>query len=126
LSKNYVKQGFGPAFFISEEAVATADDLRRIALSLEGTTEAPHFDRAAFKVKRIYVTLAADGRSANLNFTPDEQEFKTMLAPEVFQAIDNGWGRQGWTTITLPAASEDELRAALTMAYAHATGPAKR
>ena len=106
--------------------MATADDLRRIALSLEGTTEAPHFDRAAFKVKRIYVTLAADGRSANLNFTPDEQEFKTMLAPEVFQAIDNGWGRQGWTTITLAAASEDELRAALELAYAHATGPAKR
>ena len=106
--------------------MATADDLRRIALSLAGTTEAPHFDRAAFKVKRIYVTLAVDGRNANLNFTPDEQEFKTMLAPEVFQAIDNGWGRQGWTTITLAAASEDELRAALTMAYAHATGPAKR
>ena len=106
--------------------MATADDLRRIALSLEGTTEAPHFDRAAFKVKRIYVTLAADGRSANLNFTPDEQEFKTMLAPDVFQAIDNGWGRQGWTTITLAAASEDELRAALELAYAHATGPAKR
>ena len=106
--------------------MATADDLRRIALSLAGTTEAPHFDRAAFKVKRIYVTLAADGRSANLNFTPDEQEFKTMLAPEVFQAIDNGWGRQGWTTITLATASEDELRAALELAYAHAAGPAKR
>jgi len=119
------KQGFGPAFFISEDGVATADDLRRIALSLEGTTEAPHVDRAAFKVKRIYVTLAADGRSANLKFTPDEQEFKTMLAPDVFQALDNGWGRQGWTTITLSAASQEELQAALTMAYAHATGPAK-
>jgi hypothetical protein len=39
--------------------MASAKDLRRIALSLEGTGEAPHFDRAAFKVKRIYVTLAA-------------------------------------------------------------------
>ncbi len=106
--------------------MATGSDLRRIALSLEGTTEAPHFDRAAFKVKRIYVTLAADGRTANLKFTPDEQEFKTMMAPEVFAAIDNGWGRQGWTTITLAQASQDELRAALEMAYAHATGPAKK
>jgi len=105
--------------------MATASDLRRIALSLEGTTEAPHMDRAAFKVKRIYVTLAADGRSANLKFTTDEQEFKTMMAPEVFAAIDNGWGRQGWTTITLAAASEAELRTALELAYAHATGPAK-
>jgi hypothetical protein len=40
--------------------MATARDLRRIALSLEGTTEAPHFDRTAFKVSRIYATLAAD------------------------------------------------------------------
>jgi len=53
--------------------MATARDLRRIALSLEGTTEAPHFDRTAFKVRRIYATLAADGRTANLMFTPDEQ-----------------------------------------------------
>ena len=106
--------------------MATADDLRRLALALEGTTEAPHFDRAAFKVKRIYVTLAADGRTANLKLTPDEQEFKTMMAPEVFQAIDNGWGRQGWTTINLSAATEDELQAALAMAYAHATGPARK
>ena len=106
--------------------MATADDLRRLALSLEGTTEATHFDRAAFKVKRIYVTLAADGRTANLKLTPDEQEFKTMMAPEVFQPVNNAWGRQGWTTITLAAATEDELQAALVMAYAHATGPARK
>ena len=36
----------------------TAADFRRIALSLDGTSEAPHFDRQAFKV-RIYATLAA-------------------------------------------------------------------
>ena len=106
--------------------MATADDLRRIALSLEGTTEAPHFDRAAFRVKRNYVTLAADGRTANLKLTPDEQEFKVMMAPELFQAIDNGWGRQGWTTLTLAPASEEDLRAALEMAHAHAVGPARR
>ena len=106
--------------------MATGADLRRMALALAGTTEAPHVDRAAFRVKRIYVTLAADGHTANLKFTPDEQEFKTMMAPEVFQAIDNGFGRQGWTTITLAAATEDELQAALEMAYAHATGPARR
>jgi hypothetical protein len=55
--------------------MATAKDLRRIALSLTGTMEAPHFDRTAFRVARIYATLAADGRTANLMFAPDEQEF---------------------------------------------------
>lgn len=106
--------------------MATAADLRRIALSLSGTVEAPHVDRAAFKVKRIYATLAADGRTANLKFTPDEQEFKAMMAPEVFAPLDNAWGRQGWTTIHLAQASEHDLRAALEMAWAHATGPARR
>lgn len=104
--------------------MATARDVRRVALSLEGTSEAPHFDRAAFRVKRIYATLAADGKSANLKPTPDEQEFKCMLAPEVFAPVPNAWGRQGWTTLTLAKASTADLRAALEMAWAHAL-PAK-
>jgi hypothetical protein len=100
--------------------MATAKDLRRLALALEGTTEAPHFDRAAFKVARIYATLAADGRSANLKFTPDEQEFKCMLAPEAFAPVPNAWGRQGWTTANLSRLSPAELEDALKTAWAHA------
>jgi hypothetical protein len=101
--------------------MATATDLRRIALALEGTTEAPHFDRAAFKVARIYVTLAADGRTANFKFTPDEQEFKCMMLPQAFTLIANAWGRQGWTTATLSKLSVADLEAALETAWHHAT-----
>lgn len=100
--------------------MATAKDLRRIALSLEGTSEAPHFDRAAFKVARIYATLTADGRTANLKLTPDEQEFKCLLAPKAFAPVPNAWGKQGWTTVTLSALKATELRAALEMAWQHA------
>jgi hypothetical protein len=99
--------------------VATAADLRRIALSLPGTTEAPHFDRTAFKVRRIYATVAADGRTANLLFSPDEQEFKCQLAPGLFSQVPNAWGKQGWTTMILDAADEADMRAALEMAHAH-------
>jgi hypothetical protein len=100
--------------------VATARDLRRLALSLEGTTEAPHFDRAAFRVARIYVTLAADGKTANFKLTPDEQEFKCMMAPEAFAPVPGGWGQQGWTTATLAKLSRAELKSALEMAWSHA------
>ena len=100
--------------------MATGKDLRRIALSLQGTTEAPHFDRAAFKVARIYVTLAADGRTANFKFTPDEQEFKCMLAPEAFSPVPNAWGKQGWTTADLSKLGAAELKATLETAWAHA------
>lgn len=100
--------------------MATADDLRRLALALEGTTEAPHFDRAAFKVTRIYATLAADCLGANLKFTTDEQALKCLTAPEAFAPVPNAWGRQGWTTVTLSNLTAAELNAALETAWRHA------
>ncbi len=106
--------------------MATGKDLRRIALSLEGTTEAPHFDRAAFKVARIYVTMPADGLTANLKLAADEQQLKCLTAPEAFAPVPGGWGRMGWTTATLGKLSADELASALTTAWAHAVGKAKR
>lgn len=106
--------------------MATSRDLRRIALSLGGTTEAPHFDRTAFKVSRIYATLAADGLTANFKFTPDEQEFKCLTAPDAFAPISNAWGRQGWTTATLDALSLAELTNALETTWQHAARKNKR
>jgi hypothetical protein len=100
--------------------MATGNDLRRLALALEGTIEAPHFDRAAFKVARIYVTLAADGKTANFKFAPDEQEFKCMMAPEAFAPLPNAWGKQGWTTATLAKMKAAELKVTLELAYRHA------
>lgn len=106
--------------------MADSGSFTRIALALPGATSGPHFDRTAFKVKRTFATLASDGLSANLKFMPDEQEFKCQLAPEIFRAIDNGWGRQGWTTMSLSAASDADIEAALTMAHTHAVGPTKK
>lgn len=99
--------------------MANPDDLRRIALSLPGTIEAPHVDRVAFKVNRIYATMLVESGTANLKFTPDEQAFKVMLAPDLFAPLDNAWGKQGWTQLTLATASEEDLRAALELAWAH-------
>jgi hypothetical protein len=103
-----------------EVTMATAKDLRRIELSLAGTTEAPHFDRMAFKVARIYATLAADGLTANLMFTPDEQDLKCLVAPEAFARIANAWGRKGATTATLAELTVPELANAIGMAWSHA------
>lgn len=100
--------------------MANAEDMQRIALSLEGTTTSPHFDRTAFKVVRTYATLAADGLSINLKLTPDEQELSCSLHPEAFSPVPNAWGQQGWTSANLTALSEAELRAALEKAWRHA------
>ena len=100
--------------------MATGEELRNAALALEGTVEAPHFDRAAFRVSRIYATLAPDGLTANLKFSPDEQEFKCMLAPNAFAPLPNAWGRQGWTRARLVELSRGELVSALELAWRHA------
>jgi hypothetical protein len=100
--------------------MASATQVRRIALGLDGTSEAPHFERTAFKVARIYATLAADGRSINLGLKPDEQEFKCMAAPDIFTPVPGGWGRQGWTTVSLAKIGVAELKQSLEMAWRHA------
>jgi hypothetical protein len=97
--------------------MSAGKDLRRIALSLEGTTEAPHFDRTAFRVRRIYVTLAADEKTANFMFTPEQQEFKCMMAPEAFAPVPNAWGERGATTAILSELTIAELEDALRTAW---------
>ena len=100
--------------------MATGADLRRIALALPGAIEKPQFDRAAFVVARTFVTLAADGQTANFKFAPDEQALKCEVAGEAFAPVPNAWGAQGWTTAQLARLSRDELAAALEMAWRHA------
>ena len=106
--------------------MATANDLRKIALSLEGTVEQPHFDRQAFKARRIYTTLGPDGLAANIRFTPDEQEFRCAAQPEAYRPIPNKWGAQGWTIATLSALTPDELHVALESAWRHQAVPPRK
>lgn len=106
--------------------MATAEDLRQMALGLDGTTEAPHFDRAAFKVARIYVTLAADGLSANFMFSPEEQALKCLTAPDAFTPLPNAWGAKGSTAATLVNLSAAELESALRTAWTRALSKPKK
>jgi hypothetical protein len=76
-------------------------------------------------VARIYATLAADGRTANLKFASGDQELKCLLAPTAFQPVPGGWGKMGWTTATLAEVSTRELKDALELAWRQAL-PKKR
>src|SRR5271154_2470137 len=105
--------------------MADAADFRRIALSFEGAGEYPPFDRPAFKARIPFATLAPDDLTANIKFEPDEQALKCAVAPDAFAALDNAWGRRGWTSATLAALNEAELKAALETAWRHAAPKAK-
>ena len=106
--------------------MANASMFRELALALDGVSAAPHFDRTAFKVKRIFVTLAADGLTANFKLTPDEQALKCTVMPEAFSPVANAWGQQGWTVGVLAKMTKDELAAALEMAWRHALPTPKK
>jgi hypothetical protein len=97
--------------------MSDAVDLTRLALAFPGVQQYPHFDRIAFKARVTFATLAPDGLTANVKFTPDAQALKCEIAPEAFSALPNAWGARGWTLARLAALSEAELEAALRLAY---------
>jgi hypothetical protein len=101
------------------EFLMTPADFRRIALSLEGVEEYPHFGAPAFRVGgRKFASLAsqADGYG-NVHLTLEQQTAFVEEAPEIFLPIPGGWGRMGHTHIRLAAASEDILTGALRTAW---------
>lgn len=106
--------------------MATAEEFRRLALALEGTTVVPHLDRTAFRVARIFATLAPDGKTANLKLTPDEPELKCLLRPDAFAPVPNRWGAQGWTAVHLDAIDMPALKDALERAWRHAQPRGRR
>ncbi len=97
--------------------MATADDFERIAMSLPGTEARLHFDRKAYRVRRIYATLAPDRLSANLMYGPSDQTHFCAARPDAFAPVANKWGEKGATTVVLAAVGEHELREALERAW---------
>lgn len=97
----------------------TAEDFRRIALSLPGAEEGSHMGAADFRVGgHIFATLAHVKQGyGNLMLSPELQAEFVAEAPEVFLPVAGGWGRNGATHMRLAAASEDVASGALRAAW---------
>lgn len=97
----------------------TAQDFRRIALSLEGVEEYCHAGFPAFRVGgRKFASLASQtGGYGNLMLTLEQQAAFVEEAPGIFLPIPGGWGKMGHTHVRLAAASEDVLTGALRTAW---------
>ncbi len=97
----------------------TADQFRRLALALPEALESAHMGTPDFRVRgRIFATLPA-GASARgvLKFTPEQQELFMRVDPAAFAPVDGGWGRKGWTRVSLRAAQARFVGDALTAAW---------
>jgi hypothetical protein len=105
----------------------TAARFKQLCLSLEGTSEVPHFDRLAYRTKRkIFATLPPDGETANLLLVAELQAAVVEELPHAFQPVPGGWGRMGYTTVDLAKVTEAELLPVLRESHALASEPVKR
>lgn len=97
----------------------TADDFRRIALSMEGAEQGSHMGAVDFRVGgRIFATLASVKEGyGNLKLTPEMQADFVAELPNVFVPIAGGWGRSGMTHVRLSAVKEDVLIGAIRAAW---------
>jgi len=104
--------------------MSTSDDLRTLALSLPAALEKPHFDRSGFRVDvpkgKMFATMPADGTTANLMLSREEQDMLCTAEPAIFAPVPNKWGENGATVITLAKADAVTLRSAVTMAWRRA------
>ena len=97
---------------------------RELALSLEGASEAPHFDRVAFRTpRRIFATLARSGEDLNFMFDHGLQKRFCEAAPAAISPVPGGWGRMGATRCDLRRIDAATFRAALLAAHARASTP---
>ena len=94
--------------------------VRKLALSFEGTTETPHFEKIAFKVKnKIFITLNKEHHRACVKLSAIDQSVFCSYNPLILYPVPNAWGKHGWTLINLKKVPKEMFLDALTTAYCH-------
>jgi hypothetical protein len=97
----------------------TADELRRLALSLPEASEQSHMGHPDFRVgRRIFATLAwPDEGWGMVKLTHEQQDAFVASAPEAFSPVPGGWGRRGATRVLLARADPGRVYEALALAW---------
>ena len=99
--------------------MVSVDTFRRVALSLPGTVEQPHFEKRAFKAgkKRIFCSLSEKERTATVRLTEVDQSVYSKIDPRMIYPVPNKWARHGWTVIELKRVPLELLKEILGKAY---------
>lgn len=103
----------------------TANEFRRLALSLPEAMEGAHMNHPDFRVRnKIFATIWPDDQWGMVKLTPGQQATLIQTEPDVFQPIKGAWGRRGATSVCLPLTTEASVRQALIAAWRN-TAPKK-
>ena len=97
----------------------TPNKFRKLALSFPEAIESAHMRHPDFRVGgKIFATLGyPDENSAMVKLSARDQKEFVGTSPGVFTPVKGAWGRQGATTVNLPAATIGIIRKALTAAW---------
>lgn len=100
----------------------TPEDVRKVALSLDGVTEIDHFKRPAYRTtKRIFAVMRPDGLYLNL---PDERK-EFLFAADDKTFVKYMWGKTANVIVQIARVSKKELEALIREAYTHNLPPEK-
>jgi hypothetical protein len=89
--------------------MSSADELRRVALSLPEAEERETWGHPTFRVReKMFAALSDDGQTASVKATRDEQSALVAAAPETF-GVPAYVGRHGWVSIQLATVDPEEL-----------------
>jgi predicted DNA-binding protein (MmcQ/YjbR family) len=93
-------------------------DVREIALSFLNCEEKPHFDSTSFRVnKKIFASVEIDKNRACLKFSLNDQETLCLIDKSLIYAVDNYWGKFGWTYIDLNNIKKKQFKDLILSAY---------
>ena len=94
--------------------MASASDIRKIALALDGVSEVDHFARPAFRTrKRIFAVIRPDG--LYLNLPGERKEFLFEADPKTF--VRYMWGKTANVIVQPERVSNKELAALIREAW---------
>lgn len=90
-----------------------------MALSLPGSEQVPHFERAGFKIqgRKMFATYLAADNTANIFLTPEEQAVFCQVDADRIFPVPNKWGEKGATTFVLNGLEKEIVMEALVSAH---------
>ena len=97
----------------------TANDFRKIALSLPETEERSHMSHPDFRVAgKIFATLGYPDKTRGMvKLSAEDQHYFSKDHPDAFIPVKGAWGRKGATSVILKAAKKDILSQAIRAAW---------